>query len=282
MEIGGNVCSIIEKHYNEKIYDIELLGSGWGSTVFLMNNKDCLRLTGSDDIRYKMRRYYQIQNDIIIPNIEIPKYNFIGDINFDKYRYFAIYPFIKGDTLCPNIESDDIMKELSNILYNIHRSVIKNHTLKTYTTSIFYNEYQRFISVVRTRIPAEHCKQVENIGITYINLGSSNTVPRFCHKDFAPKNVIINSNKISGIIDWDEICYCDPLYNFNPFEPKVFNKMAEDYPNKEFLGENIHIRYKFYRVYQALSSLYHVIMGYKSSNKGIENYLNYLVNVLNE
>lgn len=87
--------------------------------------------------------------------------------------------------------------------------------------------------------------------------------PRLLHMDIHPKHIMIQDNRVLGIIDFGNVTSGDPVYEFARFD--YFNApnglfrplewLLEGYPHKDSLPENFDERMKIYKLQLGLEHL---------------------------
>jgi thiamine kinase-like enzyme len=248
---------LIQKYYKEEIKNIEFIDSGWHNKIYLINNKDVARLSFTEYGKLKMNEYYLIQDKIKLP-LKTPHYTLLEDLKNKIYTALAIYPYFKGYKILDNELNDIDIKKLSKSISNIHSLDFSHIFIKPIIKEEIEKEYHNLCNLVYPNLLLEEKSFIDKLYCSFLDSKTiSDIKPVFVHGDINDANLIIVNNKLSALIDWDGIHYNDPMLDFSRFYIEDFYKLLKVYPNKEQLGDNIFLRYLFYRIRKHTYAMYY-------------------------
>jgi len=249
--------NIIKDYYKTNNLKIEYIGEGWHNRIYLINRKDVFRLTATEHGRDKMSIYNKVSPMLKLP-INIPRFKTFNIISNNKYKAFAIYTYHKGN--CVNfdkLDENSILK-LAQSMSIIHNFKYENTFGKYNITVELEQQFENLSKYVFSYLNKNEQLFIEKLYNDYLKSSISQKVKLvFIHGDLNAKNLLQNNNALSCILDWDNIQFNDPMFDFSRFPFKFFNKIIEMYPNKEALNENLIERYLFYRMRKHTYKMYY-------------------------
>jgi aminoglycoside phosphotransferase (APT) family kinase protein len=214
------------------VNSIEELHGGYANPAFLVNDLYVVRF--NPDIKRDRKECFLRENILysLFPKFNIPTPKAIAvNVKMDKIPYYCIInTYIPGSVLSsvyssfPAEKQHNIAFQLGKLLKKIHTVNLDSfgdeirifnwkapwkdtflHTFdKTYKE---FNEHGNYLS-------AEDRKTVETIYSEFIHKIYENDIPiGLLHNDFSANHIIIDRDKICGIIDFEWAGFGDPLYD---------------------------------------------------------------------
>lgn len=222
--VVSEICFSNFNKYPENIKEFEI---GYGNYVYRIcfgQDKFVVRINIDKDAYINTIYWLDRLKDLELP---VPKVIFKGV--YDRFSYL-ILNYIDGDDLgnvyanLKESEKKDIARDIVKI-QNTVATLPQNHGygyLKTYEDDNYKNNWKEVIikhlTRSRNRIKEnnifEYTKvdKIEELLHKYDDY-FSNIKPIPFLDDLSSKNVLINKGKLSGIIDFDWICFGDEIYN---------------------------------------------------------------------
>lgn len=215
----------------KQIVDINIVDEGCRTSNYIIstidNEKYILKIFLENDQQYKKEcRILDILKDKI-PVQEICKFQKSTKIN-DKF--YAIYKYLNGKTISKSLKTGDIIskeiiRDAADILAEIHKFKFDNVGFFNEDLCVRYylkplNEwYDEFITEkVESRIGEEAIKNIKLIIEDNIeDLLLMDKDPRLVHGDFQGTNILVDRNRISGVIDWEFAMAGHPLADIGQF-----------------------------------------------------------------
>lgn len=225
---------ILEDKFNIVISTIELIGEGYDSKAYLVNNEYIFKIKYSANRKKgyeKEKAIYDFINKYMHTKINIPKieFSYIGDdVSILGYKE------IKGKFLTPKIYGDltyekkiQLKQDIANFLKELHN--LDYTEISSYTIDNKQNvleEYQLLKDTIYDSLTDTEKQYVENfmkrLYVTSIFDGKK----CLCHNDFSCNHLLLNDDNILvGIIDFgdsgiiDE--YCDFIYLLENSEEEI-------------------------------------------------------------
>ncbi|WP_294403934.1 aminoglycoside phosphotransferase family protein [uncultured Clostridium sp.] len=228
----GTICKLFEGILEEEqIISVTLVDEGCRTSNYIVTDKDnkkyILKIFFESEQEY--RKEYMIL-DMLKTSIPVQKiYKFDTSVLIEN-KYYAIYKFIEGKTLsqtlnCGEIISEEIIREAAGILADIHKTRFESvgffdetlhveHKLKPLNQ--WYDEFMT--DMVENRLGEENAQKIKFIIQDNMDdLLHMDRNPRLVHGDFQGTNILIDKNKISGIIDWEFAMAGHPLSDIGQF-----------------------------------------------------------------
>ena len=227
--------------YNLKVNDIKVLGSGYDSVAYLVNNEYVFKIKFSANKKKgyeKEKAIYDFLNQKLDTNIKIPniEYSIISDeISILGYKE------IKGTFLTPEIystmskkEQDLLKQDIAIFLRQMHDldcSEISSYTIDNKQNVL--EEYQLLRNTIYDSLTDLEKQYIES----FMQRLNSTTIfddkKCLCHNDFSCNHLLLDENKrLCGIIDFgdsgviDE--YCDFIYLLEDSEEEIGSSFGED------------------------------------------------------
>lgn len=236
-----DIKKILEEKFKIKINNINLIGEGYDSKAYLINNEYIfkIKLSANKKKGYeKEKAIYDFLNKKLHTNIKIPniEYSYISDdLSILGYKE------IKGTFLTPEIyynmskEEQELLKQdIAKFLKQIHD--LDYSKISAYTIDNKQNvqeEYQLLRNTIYNSLTDEEKQYIENFMKKLNNTTIFNDKKCLCHNDFSCNHLLLDKEKrLTGIIDFgdsgiiDE--YCDFIYLLEDSEEEIGASFGED------------------------------------------------------
>ena len=236
-----NIKNIIERYFDIEVDNIDLIGEGYDSRAYLINNEYIFKIKFSTNKKKgyeKEKAIYDFLNkklntDIKIPNIE---YSYISE-----ELSILGYKEIKGTFLTPEIyfslskEKQELLKQdIAMFLRQMHDldySEISSYTIDNKQNVL--EEYQLLKETIYDSLTDIEKQYVEE----FMQRLHSTTIfdgrKCLCHNDFSCNHLLLDDdNRLCGVIDFgdsgiiDE--YCDFIYLLEDSEEEIGVSFGED------------------------------------------------------
>jgi aminoglycoside 2''-phosphotransferase len=210
---------LIKKYFPKLQIEYEkFITSGWESDILIINNEKVFRFPKKNnrfDIVYNKEK---IITDLIRPFVSIPitKMEIYKKGFLKKEIIFSLLDYIEGDTL--EIKNDiDISDDLTSFLYSLHSiniNIFKSfdklnannlpfYKYKLKLTNFTFNNdiLNKFLNSFKLQNDFNNCIRI------FSDFEWKDEENVLCHNDLHMGNIMINNNKISGIIDFGDCIY---------------------------------------------------------------------------
>lgn len=226
---------------NFKVRSIEIIGSGYDSVAYLINDEYIFKTKFSANKKKgydKEKAIYDFLNKYLQTNIQIPniEYSYISDeVSILGYKK------IEGEFLNPEIyrkmteeEKEQLKEDIAFFLKSIHSldcSEISKYTIDNKQNVL--EEYQLLKKTIYDSLTNIEKQYIEG----FMKRLNSTTIfdgkKCLCHNDFSCNHLLLDSNdRLIGIIDFgdsgiiDE--YCDFIYLLEDSEEEIGVSFGED------------------------------------------------------
>ena len=236
-----NIKETIEKYFDIDVLDINLIGEGYDSKAYLVNNEYIFKIKFSANKKKgyaKEKAIYDFLNKKMNTHIKIPKieYSYISeDLSILGYRE------IKGKFLSPelyynmtDVEKENLKTDIALFLRQMHDldiSEISNYTIDNKQNVL--EEYQLLRDTIYDSLSDIEKMYIENfmerLSVTEIFNGKK----CLCHNDFSCNHLLLDeNNKLCGIIDFGDAGiideYTDFIYLLEDSEEEIGVSFGED------------------------------------------------------
>ena len=233
---------LLEHTFNElKVNDIKVLGSGYDSVAYLVNNEYVFKIKFSANKKKgyeKEKAIYDFLNNNLNFNIKIPniEYSLISD-----ELSILGYKEIKGKFLNPELYSTLSADEKNQLKIDISKFLRQMHDLDYSDISSYIidnkqnvlEEYQLLRDTIYDSLTDIEKQYIES----FMNRLNSTDIfdgkKCLCHNDFSCNHLLLDdNNRLCGIIDFgdsgiiDE--YCDFIYLLEDSEEEIGHEFGED------------------------------------------------------
>lgn len=208
------IKEIIESEFGLKLYSIIVLGQGLDSIAYLVNKEYVFKQPKHDVARIALKKEIQVLNYLKGKiTLQIP------DIVYYSEQYgICGYRVIKGETLTPAIyknmsddEKDKLAQDIALFLGELHSVPLPDiDGLEINVIHDYKSDYYALRELIYSKIPD---KSKEYLDCFYKKILSDERVTKYvkslCHNDLSCKHMIIQNNRIVGIIDFGDVAITD-------------------------------------------------------------------------
>lgn len=274
-----DIKNILTEKFNIKINSINLIGEGYDSKAYLVNNEYIFKIKFSANKKKgyeKEKVIYDFLNKnletyIKIPNIE---YSHISDeISILGYKE------IKGKFLTPNLyatlseeEKLSLKQDIADFLRKIHD--LDTTEISSYTIDNKQNvleEYQLLRNTIYDSLTDDEKSYIEKFMQRLSSTDIFEGKKCLCHNDFSCNHLLLDeNNKLCGIIDFgdsgiiDE--YCDFIYLLEDSEEEIGHEFGEEIL-KLYGDINIEKAKEYQEVVEQYYPIETIIYGIKNNKK---------------
>lgn len=236
-----DIKNTIEEKCIIVINDIALIGEGYDSKAYLVNNEFVFKVKFSANEKKgyeKEKAIYDFLNKKTDTRIHIPQieYSYIGDeVSILGYKE------IKGTFLTPDIysklskgEQDLLKQDIARFLRQLHD--LDYNEISSYTIDNKQNvleEYQLIKETIYDSFTDTEKQYIEN----FMKRLHSTTIfdgrKCLCHNDFSCNHLLLDeNNRLTGVIDFGDAGiideYCDFIYLLEDSDEEIGHEFGED------------------------------------------------------
>lgn len=232
--------NILENHFDIKINEIDVIGEGYDSKAYLVNNEYIFKIKFSANKKKgyeKEKAIYDFLNKNMNTNIKIPniEYSYISDdLSILGYKQ------IKGKFLTPELYNNMTEEEKENLKTDIALYLRQMHDLdykeieeyKIDNKQNVLEEYELLKNTIYDSLSDIEKMYIENFMKRLYTTQVFNGKKCLCHNDFSCNHLLLDNNKLTGIIDFgdsgiiDE--YCDFTYLLEDSEEELGSDFGLD------------------------------------------------------
>ena len=235
-----DIKKIIEEDCKIVVDSIKLIGEGYDSKAYIVNNEYVFKIKFSANKKKgyeKEKAIYDFLNKKLNTTINIPniEYSYISDdISILGYKE------IKGTFLTPEIyftlskEKQDLLKQdiamFLKQMHNLDYSEISSYTIDNKQNVL--EEYQLLKETIYDSFTDIEKQYVENFMQILHNTTIFDGRKCLCHNDFSCNHLLLDDNRLVGVIDFgdsgiiDE--YCDFIYLLEDSKEEIGVSFGED------------------------------------------------------
>ncbi|MBO5349310.1 MAG: phosphotransferase [Clostridia bacterium] len=236
-----DIKNLIKEKFNFNAENIEILGEGYDSKAFLVNNEYVFKIKMSTNNKKgyeKEKAVLDFLNKNLKTDIKIPKIDFYyvkDEISIMGYKR------LNGKFLNPEVYNQMTRTEKFNLKNDIAKFLKQMHSLnyteiKNYTIDNKQNcleEYDILKNNIYDQLSEAEKNYIENF---YIKLSQTTVFDDkkcLCHNDFSCNHLLLDdNNKLTAIIDFGDAGiideYCDFLYLLEDSEEEIGKDFGED------------------------------------------------------
>lgn len=209
-----DIKEILEREFGLMVYDVFVLGQGLDSIAYLVNYEYIFKQSKHDEARNNLKKEIQALNylkgkvTLQIPNIEYysEEYGVCG------------YREIKGEKLTPTIyknmsddEKDKLAQDIALFLGEMHSMPLPNiDELEVNVIDDYKSDYDTLREIIYNKIPDSSKEYIDNLyKRIFDDERISQYVKALCHNDLSCNHIIIQNNKVVGIIDFGDVAITD-------------------------------------------------------------------------
>lgn len=236
-----DIKRVINEKCNIVIDSIKLIGEGYDSKAYIVNNEYVFKIKFSANKKKgyeKEKAIYDFLNKNLKTNINIPRieYSYITD-----ELSILGYKEIKGKFLTPEIYStmskdkQELLKQDIAIflrqMHDLDYSEISSYTIDNKQNVL--EEYQLLKETIYDSLTDTEKQYIEDFMQRLYNTTIFGGKKCLCHNDFSCNHLLLdNDNRLVGVIDFgdsgiiDE--YCDFIYLLEDSEEEISMSFGED------------------------------------------------------
>lgn len=210
-----------------KVETVQILGEGMMSIVLEVNKKWAFRFAKSTlaslDLEKEINILPYIHSKV---SFSIPSFDFVG--KQENGFYFVGYKKLPGELLKEDsiamfsrIQVRNLIQSLSEFITQLQsisidsaeRRVVPTINLETKTLKLYEEAKEKVFPLLDEKTKANVCNRIE----TFLNHQDYHTyTPKLIHGDLSPDHFLVDreTGKLTGIIDFGDMCICDPDYEF--------------------------------------------------------------------
>ncbi len=210
MDIKG----IIEKEFGLTVKSVIVIGEGLDSIAYVVNNEYIFKQSKHNAARINLKREVQLLNYLNGKiTLQIP------DIEYYSERYSVCgYKEIKGNKLTPSIyrnlrddEKDMLAQNIALFLRELHSIDLPD--IEEFESDImddYCSDYDALREMIYDKIPD---KSKEYIDSLYKRIFDDKRISQYdkaiCHNDLSCNHIIMQNNRVVGIIDFGDAAITD-------------------------------------------------------------------------
>lgn len=274
-----DIKNILTEKFNIKINSINLIGEGYDSKAYLVNNEYIFKIKFSANKKkgYEKEKVIynflnkNLENYIKIPNIE---YSLISDeISILGYKE------IKGKLLSPKLYATLSEEEKLSLKQDIADFLRKMHDLDTTEISSYtidnkqnvLEEYQLLRNTIYDSLTDDEKSYIEKFMQRLSSTDIFEGKKCLCHNDFSCNHLLLDEkNKLCGIIDFGDSGiineYCDFIYLLEDSEEEIGHEFGEEIL-KLYGDINIEKAKEYQEVVEQYYPIETIIYGIKNNKK---------------
>lgn len=224
--------ALISKYFPDLIINtIRKIGEGTGNKAYEVNTNLIFRFPK------RLESQLQLEQEIVLQEIlknyttlPIPKFTFIPpDHSFVGYQKVPGTPLI--DMGSQFTDWSIFSKQIGQFISKLHTiPVAELNKLKLKTENKSFEEWQShsfpFYEKTKNLIAEHFYPNIEAFFNSKPNNTSDNLV--LCHNDLGIEHILVDDNKVSGVIDWGGVALTDPAADFARIYRDVGEKILDE------------------------------------------------------
>ena len=226
------------------IDDVKIYDKTWGNFVVEINNKWIFRFSKSEESKKLLLKEKLFLSEFAeSAPIEIPRILFSEDD-------FIAYQKIEGEALTPSVfeklsnsAKENIAKDLALFLLWLHKLDFKSSEIRVIETpdkKLFMRKFEKLSNTLSPVAKVNADKYFREFDFDMFK----NLNKILIHNDFGEGNILINKDRVSGIIDFGRLMYGYPEMDFaklwrnfgKEFAKAVVEFCGYDQERFEFIG----------------------------------------------
>lgn len=236
-----DIKNLIKEKFNFNAKNIEILGEGYDSKAFLINNEYVFKIKMSTNNKKgyeKEKAVLDFLNKNLKTDIKIPKIDFyyvkdgISIMGYKRLNGKFLNPEIYNQMT--KIENADLKYDIAMFLKQMHSldyTEIKNYIIDNKQNCL--EEYEILKNNIYDKLSETEKDYIENF---YTKLSKTTVFDDkkcLCHNDFSCNHLLLDdNNKLTAIIDFGDAGiideYCDFLYLLEDSEEEIGKSFGED------------------------------------------------------
>ena len=209
-----DIKEIIESEFGLTVHNIAVPGQGLDSTAYLVNNEYIFKRSKHYEAGIRLKKEVQVLNCIKGKlTLQIP------DIEYYSEKYSVCgYREIKGDKMTPDIyqnmsgsEKDRLAQDISLFLKEMHTVPLPDiDGLECDVIEDYKGDYYALRATVYDKIPDKSKEYLDGLFKRILNDERiTKYVKALCHNDLSSNHMIVQNNKLVGIIDFGDTAVTD-------------------------------------------------------------------------
>lgn len=209
-----DIKEIIESKFKLTVNDILVLGQGLDSIAYLVNHEYIFKQSKHNDARNNLKKEIQVLKYLKGKiTLQIP------DIEYYSEEYGVCgYKKVKGEKLTPDMyqkmndnEKDNLAQDIALFLQEIHSMPLPDiDELELNVIDDYKSDYHTLKETIYNNIPDSSKKYIDNLYKRILNDERiTQYVKTLCHNDLSCNHILIQNNKVVGIIDFGDVAITD-------------------------------------------------------------------------
>ena len=209
-----DIKEIIESKFKLTVNDILVLGQGLDSIAYLVNHEYIFKQSKHNDARNNLKKEIQVLKYLKGKiTLQIP------DIEYYSEEYGVCgYKKVKGEKLTPDMyqkmndnEKDNLAQDIALFLQEIHSMPLPDiDELELNVIDDYKSDYYTLKETIYNKIPDSSKKYIDNLYKRILNDERiTQYVKTLCHNDLSCNHILIQNNKVVGIIDFGDVAITD-------------------------------------------------------------------------
>ena len=243
-----DIKEIIEKKFGLVVNNIKVLGEGLDSVAYLVNNEYIFKISKHQEAKENLKKEVQVLNYIKGKvSLQVP----IIEYYSEEYSVCG-YKEIKGIILTPKMyeqlsaeEQDILSRDIALFLKELHSLPLPNiNDLELDVLEDYESDYKELKDKIYNKISVKAKTYLDSLFERILN---DERITKYelalCHNDLSCNHIVMDKNKVVGIIDFGDVAITDRdkdfVYLLENSEEEIGRKFGlkvlEHYkhPNKE-------------------------------------------------
>ena len=262
-----DIKEIIENEFGMDVTNISILGQGLDSIAYRVNNEYIFKMSKHDEARENLKKEIKALNYLKGKlSLQIPTIEFYSE----KYSICG-YKEIKGEKLTKKMydsmsiqEQEDLARSIAQFLKELHSlPLLDIDDLELDVIEDYKGDYESLKELIYNDIPK---KSQEYLDSLFRKILSDERITKYervlCHNDLSCNHIIMQNNRVVGIIDFGDVAITDRdkdfiylLENSSEELGRNFGLKVLDYynhPNKDIAVLKSDLNDEYYPIEQIL------------------------------
>lgn len=209
-----DIKKIIEKEFGLIISDIKVLGEGLDSVAYLVNNDYIFKMSKHKEAKDNLKKEIQVLNYIRGKvTLQVPEIEYYSE----KYSVCG-YKEIQGTILTPKMyeqlsseEQDNLARDIASFLKELHSLPLPNiNDLELNVLEDYESDYKALKDKIYNKISERVKRYLDGLFERILN---DERITKYevalCHNDLSCNHIVMNNNKVVGIIDFGDVAITD-------------------------------------------------------------------------
>ena len=209
-----DIKEIIERKFDLLVHDLTVLGQGLDSIAYFVNNEYVFKQAKHDEARANLQKeklvldYLRGKITLQIPEIEY----------YSEEYHVCGYKAIKGDKLTPELykamsngEKDRLAQDIAMFLSQMHALPLPDiDILQVDVVDDYQSDYDALRKTVYEKISDRSKAYLDDLfQWIFSDRRITEYVKALCHNDLSCNHMIIQNNRVIGIIDFGDAAVTD-------------------------------------------------------------------------